>query len=402
MFRTFFLLAAFTPFLAAATPNHSSDISSPNTRNTPSPLTDTTNTPAPLPDKTTNTTTTATTSNTRTPDTTTSTAAAPHAAPALLFSGSADMYYRYDLARTDKNAITSFTHSHNQFNLGMVSIKLEHRTSRVDMVADLGAGPRQQEYAYNDVGIVQLIKQLYISYSPNSWLKLTAGTWTTHLGYEVLDAFGNRNYSMSYLFTNTVFSHTGVKADLSFGKSSFMIGISNPGDYRTVPPGSFNNKQVIAQYGYAPNDNLKLYFNYYGGRDISDNRVHQYDLVVTNKFSPLFNIGFDGSVNVSSISEEKYANSRTWAGSALFLNFDPKAWLGFTLRTEYFDDKYGQHLSAPASIFSNTLSANFKIDGFTFIPEFRLDHATAPIFFNSDNNAVHTAANFLFAAVYSF
>ena len=61
-----------------------------------------------------------------------------------ILSGSADMYYRYDLARTDKNELTSFTRSNNQFSIGMAGIRFEHKTARIDMVADLGLGPRQQ------------------------------------------------------------------------------------------------------------------------------------------------------------------------------------------------------------------------------------------------------------------
>jgi hypothetical protein len=325
-----------------------------------------------------------------------------HPLPFLLLTGSADLYYRYDLARTDKNELTSFTRSNNQVNLGMVSLRLEHRSNHFDMVADLGIGPREQEYAYNDHGIVQAIKQLYISYSPTAWLKFTAGTWTTHLCYEVLDASGNRNYSMSYIFSNTIFSHTGIRADLTTGKSGFMIGISNPGDYRSIPPGGFNNKQWIAQYSYAPTDNLKLFLNYVGGRDVQDNRMHQYELILTDKFNSLFSVNFDGSVNVSSTAAEKYSYSRTWYGAALYLNADPNSWLGFTLRTEYLNDPDAQHLPAPSSVFATTLSANLKVDGFTLIPECRIDNASAPIFFYHNDSPAHTAANFLLAAIYSF
>lgn len=322
--------------------------------------------------------------------------------PALLLTGSVDAYYRYDLARTTRNEQTSFTRSNNQVNLGMASLRLEHRNNHFDMVADLGIGPREQEYAYNDHGIVQTIKQLYISYAATTWLKFTAGTWTTHLCYEVLDASGNRNYSMSYIFSNTIFSHTGIRADLTAGKSGFMIGISNPGDYRSIPPGGYNNKQAIAQYSYAPTDNLKLCLNYVGGRDVQDNRMHQYELILTNKFNNLFSVNFDGSVNVSSMAAEKYSYSRTWYGAALYLNLDPKSWVGFTLRTEYFNDPDGQHLPAPSSVFATTLSANLKVGGFTLIPEFRIDNATAPIFFYHDNAPAYNAANFLLAATYSF
>ena len=53
---------------------------------------------------------------------------------------------------------------------------------------------------YNDQGILQAIKQLYMSYTPNQWLKLTAGSWATHVGYELVDPYANRNYSMSLCF----------------------------------------------------------------------------------------------------------------------------------------------------------------------------------------------------------
>ena len=322
--------------------------------------------------------------------------------PALKISGSADLYYRYDLARTDKNEFTSFTRSNDQFQLGMASIRLEHATSRIDLVADLGIGPRQQEYAYNDQGIAQAIKQLYISYSPSPWLKFTGGTWATHLGYEVVDAYANRNYSMSYLFTNGPFSHTGIRADLSSGKNGLMIGVANPSDYRSIPTGGQNNKELIAQYSYAANDKLKFYFNYVGGRDVQDNKTRQYDFTLTGKTSSLFSFGFNSSLNKSSLAVEKYTYARTWWGSALYLNLDPKSWLGLTLRTEYFNDQKGERLPAPASVFATTLSANLKVDGFTFIPEFRVDNANAAIFSYRNGAPAYTAANFLLAAVYSF
>ncbi len=326
-------------------------------------------------------------------------AAAP--APALSITGSADMYYRYDFANTNTN-LTSFTNSHDQIKLGMATVKLEHKTAKVDMVADLGFGPRAQEFAYNDNGIVQAIKQLYISYSPAAWVKFTAGTWATHIGYEVMDAYANRNYSMSYMFTNGPFSHTGVRADFTAGKSGFMIGVSNPTDFRSIPVGGQSNKNMIAQYSYAPSDNFKLYLNYVGGRDIADNRVHQYDLVLTAKASSIFSLGANGTINKSSLANDKYSNTRTWWGSAVYLNLDPKSWFGLTLRGEYFSDNDGVKLPAACNVFATTLSANFKVDGFIFIPEFRMDNASENIFLHHDGSPSKTSGSFLLAAIYSF
>jgi len=327
-------------------------------------------------------------------------AAAP-APPALSITGSADVYARYDFNKQVNN-YTSFTGSHGQARIGMASLKLEHKTSKVDLVADLGFGPRAKEFAYNDSGISAAIKQLYISYTVNQYLKFTGGTWATHIGYEVVDAYLNRNYSMSYMFTNGPFTHTGAKADITLGKSGIMIGVSNPTDWRIVPAGYTDKKNLIAQYSYAPNDNLKLYLNYVGGRDVNDNKVHQYDLVGTAKVSSLFSLGINGTVNQTKWSAEDYAKSHTWWGSALYLNLDPKPWFGLTLRGEYFSDKDHVKVSTD-NIFATTLTAQFKVDGFIFMPEFRLDNAKQEIFMKSDGvGGTKSSASVLIAAVYSF
>src|SRR3954466_15708351 len=169
---------------------------------------------------------------------------------ALTINGSADIYYKYDFAKTKANSYTSFTKSHNSFELGMATLKLDYKTSKVEMVADLGFGKRAQEFSYNDEGILAAVKQLYISYSPADWLKFTAGSWATHVGYELVDAPLNRNYSMSYMFTNGPFFHTGVKAELAVKSSGFMIGIANPTDFKYVPGGVMNKKFLLAQYSF--------------------------------------------------------------------------------------------------------------------------------------------------------
>lgn len=327
-------------------------------------------------------------------------------APALTITGSMDAYYKYDFAKTAGNTYTSFTQTHNSFSLGMASIKLEHKGDKVGAVADLGFGPRAKDFAYTDEGITRAIKQLYVSYSPTDWLKFTMGTWATHVGYELLDPQLNRNYSMSYMFTNGPFSHTGLKAEISKGKHGVMVGVSNATDYRIPPSGYINKKFLIAQYTFAPSDNVKFYLNYVGGKNPDTSTVNQFDAVVTAKVSDKFNIGFNGTINSTRFWDgTKNIESQSWWGSALYLNFDPQPWFGLTLRTEYFGDKNHLKISvAPdgSNVFATTLSANFKSGGFTFIPEFRLDNSNKEVFLDKAGAPNKAAGNFLIAAIYSF
>jgi len=331
--------------------------------------------------------------------------------PQLTVNGSADLYYKYDFGKSRTNNLTSFTNSHNRFELGMASVKLEHKTSKVDLVADLGFGKRAQEFSYNDQGILAAIKQLYISYSPAGWLKLTAGSWATHVGYELVDAYANRNYSMSYMFTNGPFFHTGIKAEATYKKSSFMLGIANPTDFKYVPDGYINRKFLLAQYSVAPSDHFKAYLNYVGGQNIDSNKYNQFDVVLTEKVSDKFSIAYNGTISstkahVLNSAKDAFNDGKSWWGSALYFNLDPTSHFGLTLREEYFSDKnqlkmYSSQI-AGGSVFASTLSANFKVDNFIFIPEFRVDNASRSLFVKGDGTPTKTAANILVAAIYSF
>ena len=329
-------------------------------------------------------------------------------APTLIITGSVDAYYRYDFAKTSANSLTSFTQTHNAFSLGMASVKFEHKGDKVSAVADLGFGQRAKDFSYTDNGINQAIKQLYVSYSPADWIKFTLGTWATHVGYELVDPQLNRNYSMSYMFTNGPFSHTGLKAEVNKGKHGFMLGISNATDYRVPPTDKINKKFFMSQYTFAPSDKVKFYLNYVGGQNPDTSKTNQFDAVITAKFCDKFNIGFNGTVNSTQVWDgAKNLESKAWWGSALYLNYDPQSWFGITLRGELFGDKNQfkafSGASAGGNIFSTTLSANFKAGGFIFIPEFRLDNANKQVLF-TDKNGLFTksSGNFLFAAIYSF
>ncbi|MBE7173581.1 MAG: porin [Williamsia sp.] len=326
----------------------------------------------------------------------------------LSITGSVDVYYKYDFSESKYNNKTSFTNSHNSFELGMATVKLEHKTSKFDVVADLGFGKRATEFAYNDNGILAAVKQLYISYSPADWIKFTAGSWATHVGYELVDAYANRNYSMSYMFTNGPFFHTGFKAEATKGKSGFMLGIANPTDFKYVPDGRMNKKFLLAQYSFAPSDQFKLYLNYVGGQGVDTSKTHQFDVVITSKISSKFSLGYNGTLNntQTSIGQGKLADGKSWWGSALYLNLDASDHFGLTLREEYFSDKnslkvYSGYLGG-GSVFASTLSANVKIKSLILIPELRIDQADKNLFTNKNGRGAKTDANLLLAAVYVF
>ncbi|SMO83342.1 outer membrane beta-barrel protein [Solitalea koreensis] len=322
---------------------------------------------------------------------------------ALKFSGSADVYVKYDMLKNPANTYTSFTKSHSSFELGMVSGKVEHQGNKVSFVGDIGFGKRVEQFTYNDNKSQIMIKQLYLTYSPASFLKLSMGSWGTHVGYELVDPYLNRNYSMSYMFSYGPFFHTGLKADFAFGQHAFMVGLTNPTDLKSAL--STSTKYFIGQYSYTTgNGNFKSYFNLLAGKQKDDSlKVSQLDVVMTQKVNDHFSLGLNATVSNSKYDVE---DTKKWWGTALYVNYDAAKLWGATLRTEYFNDSERLNVfsntASGGSVLSNTLSLNFKLSALTIVPEMRYEYANKPIFSNLEGGVKNHDTNFLLAAVYQF
>lgn len=332
----------------------------------------------------------------------------------LQLNGSVDVYYRYNFANSKEgiNNYTSFTNTQNSIELGMASLTASYTKGKTGVVVDLGFGTRAREFSYaeepdglgNGSALLQSIKQAYVTYNPTDNIKISAGKWGTHLGYEVLDPQLNRNYSMSYMFSYGPFSHTGLKADFTLGSGfGVMAGITNPTDYLGA---SFAKKNFIAQLSKT-GETVNAYLNYVSGKDI-DNTVNgnQIGLTATAAISDAFSLGYDGTVKFVDPAE---GGSGKWWGSALYVNLDPSEKFGITLRGEYFDDKDKGFIfgtfdnNKGTSVTQATLSFNIKpTSNLAIIPELRIDSAKDAIFTKNDGGSTKSSGTFLIAAIYSF
>lgn len=341
-------------------------------------------------------------------DTTTTTVTTEEVKPSPIITGSVDAYYRYNFGNPPLsfgfNNNTSFTNSQNSFELGMASIRADHSFGKASATIDLGFGRRAEEFAYGDEDYPTLfaIKQAYLSYAISDKFKLTIGKWATHIGYELVDAYLNRNYSMSYMFSYGPFSHTGLKADIGLGgKSNLMLGIANTTDIvsTTVSP-----KIIIGQFSTGSSDDkLKAYLNFQGGSRGDGSKLLQGDVVLTYAVSDKFSLGYNGTVQSNNFKNTSgdYGDGESWWGSALYLNLDPSSTFGLTLRTEYFSDKKSI-IGFDASIIDVTLSPNIKIGNLTIIPELRLDAASNTLFLKGDGTETKSTVSGILAATYHF
>jgi len=288
------------------------------------------------------------------------------------------------------NNLTSFTNSYNAFKLGMASVKIDQTLGKFTATLDVGAGKRADEFSYNDHDVLNNIKQATLSYAVSDILKLTAGKFSTHVGYELLDATSNRNYSMSYGFSYGPFFHTGFKADVSLGgKSTLMVGLVDPTDYSSFKG---KPKYIIAQFSSSTsNDKLKGYFNFVQG-DVTT----QYNVVLLATLSNKISAAFDGSIN----QQKMGSTSSSWCSNAFYVNYDISEKFVLTLREDFFSDRKINPLGL-GNVNATTLSGKIKVKKLTLIPEYRMDGGNTPLF-NTKTGTASSASNFVLAAVYAF
>ena len=344
----------------------------------------------------------------------------------FVLSGSVDAYTRTDFNNAPSpitNNSTSFTNSNNSFELGMATLRADGSalSGKVLATADLGFGRRADEFSYPTAGAsttLTPIKQLFVSFTPGkagSGVKFTIGKWGTHIGYEVLDAYANRNYSMDYMFSYGPFSHTGIKAEWSHGTWGFMAGVANPTDNATT---TSTTKVAIAQISDGTkNGKWKFYLNYQGAFGLggsgsgTEKSFNQFDLVVTGTITSKFSVGANGTIYTAAYNTVAGGGptpkATAWGGAAVYLNWDPTSMFGLTLRSEDLinNDHMLMNGATPLStnILDETLSANFRVGPVTIIPEVRYESAKDDVYFKG-KDATPTKSDFsgILAAVYKF
>ena len=335
--------------------------------------------------------------------------------PATTWGGSADAYYKYDFSK-QMNGLTSFTNSQDSFELGMASVEAAHSFGKASVFVDLGFGKRAGEFSYNettdkDINAKFLIKQLFFTYQVTEKFKFVAGSFGTHIGYEVLDAVDNKNYSMSYAFSYGPFFNTGLKAQYTSGKFTAMFGITNPTDFKSAMDAGSSQKTYIGQLGYI-GETGSAYLNFTSGSTNptpgtlvvpSDENKTQIDFVASKTISDSFGLGFNATYAKSKNDFDSTLDGE-WFALVGYANYSFKPDLLLAYRIEYFDAKDALNLGTlnGSSVFANTLSLNYKVGKLTIIPEVRYDAASEDIFLDKD--ALPTGGSFyaLLATTYSF
>jgi Putative beta-barrel porin-2, OmpL-like. bbp2 len=343
-------------------------------------------------------------------------------------SGYVDTYYFYNLndPKSGLNKGRIFDLPHNTFNLGLVQTMITYTYGKSKVVADLVYGPNADlgnftNFISPNVGVKTssslAIKQAFLSYNLTDKLAFTIGQYGTHIGYELIDAPLNYNYSLSYLFGNGPFYHTGAKVDYALtDKVGLMLGVVNGWDML----GDLNKgKSITAQVHLAPVENLHVYANWIGGDEHNGNSAFGniggsytslFDLTSTLQATEKFKIGLNaayGRYSTGAVAVDEtnpYSDDATWRGAALYLNYAASEVFSLGVRAERFEDPKGVRYFGAFEGNELTLTGNVKLAGghLNVKPELRFDTSKNAYFENEVGDLKKSQVTVGAAFVYSF
>lgn len=362
-------------------------------------------------------------------------------------SGSVDAYFHTSFGSENvvsgfqPNAPTTSFANLKGFGLGMVNFIAAYQGEKAGFVADVVFGPRGSDAVFSSGGYTNLagagsghiVNQLFAYYKFGDVLTLNLGQFNTFVGYEVISPTINVNYSTSYLFSNGPFNHTGLRADFAFGEGMVAkLAIMNPTDVLEFNP--VNTYTLGAQIGKT-GDAGGVWLNFlYGDQDgtldeddfddvfgpdsYSNGKLFQADITGGFTLTDAFFLGFNASYQTIAEGEEFEADgsivdsgeSTSFVGFAVYPKLTLSESFALGLRGEYFSCKKFHPLASPiavddagdGNVFAMTLSGNYKVGGFTFIPELRFDKMSEDFFLNKDNDPKDMMTTLTTAVVYKF
>lgn len=342
-------------------------------------------------------------------------------APGFSLTGYVDAYYQANLSSFEPVEGSdvyvpfgsSFTGATNTFGIGNVNLLAEKTMGKVSFVGQVGFGPRaaeansDAELGVGGLNIASTIQQLYVAYSPSEAVTFTLGNFGTFVGYEVIDAPANANYSMSYLFSNGPFYHTGAKVDFAIAEGfGAMVGVFNDTDTKFD---AVEGKHLGAQLSYE-SGGFAGYLNAIYGKEAENDPTDEDDDL--NEFQIDFTGTFEASddlllgLNVSNYATSIDGNSAGgFFGTALYATYNTSEDFGLSFRGEYFANTAveGDDSDQP-SVLGLTLSGDFRVEGLRIIPEVRFDTGSNGFTLLDDAPAgeAESAFAFILAGVYSF
>ena len=281
--------------------------------------------------------------------------------------------YSYNLNKpaSGKNGYRVFDFDDNSFKIDVAELVFQKPASkageggfRIDMTTGSSIPPVVNPN--KEAGDIDF-HQLYLSYIADigNGVRIDAGKFVTHLGYEVIEGYDgyNDNASRSFLFGYAIpYTNTGVRITYPFTKQLSMMVMAVNGWDNSID--NNKSKTVGAMVTYTPTDRITFNGCFSGGPELdSNNSINRlvYEFTTVIKLNDQLTIGADALCG----QEIKYfidGKDAIWYGAAGYIRYYLTENFSLAIRGEMFDDWSGTRTGIPQ-----------RLDEITFTPEYKLN-----------------------------
>jgi Putative beta-barrel porin-2, OmpL-like. bbp2 len=324
--------------------------------------------------------------------------------------------YSYNFNRPDSgtNQLRVFDFDDNTFKVDVAEIVLQKAISKPGEAGfriDLAAGSSIPRVS-SAFGLLQGqdidLQQAFVSWiAPvGSGLRLDAGKFVTHFGYEVIDGYDgyNDNATRSFLFGFTIpFTHTGVKASYTFSDQlAGMFEVCNGWD---VARDNNSSKSIGLQLTWTPSKTVTVYGNFMTGPErtnVNSDPRSLFNVVAQWKLTDLTVFALD-AVYGSEKGAVTPGQTASWSGIAGYARLGITDTFALCLRAEYFNDADGARTGAVQKVKEVTVTPEVKVSShLIFRGDLRVDWSDADVFSKKDGVFKGNQPTILLNAIYAF
>ena len=215
------------------------------------------------------------------------------------------------------------------------------------------------------------VQQAFLSYvvPAGRGVRVDAGKFVTHIGYEVIEGYGgiNDDHSRGLLFGYAEpFTHAGLRVSYPFSDrvSARLLVVNGWDDARDNNSG----KSIGAQVAVTPSSRVSVMANYLGGPEQANNNSnlrHLLDLAATVKAAPAltltanYDYGHEAAVTRLPTAGGGVRDS-AWQGLAGYARYALSGRTAVTLRGEWFDDPQGARTGFVQTLNEITVTPEFR------------------------------------------
>ena len=251
------------------------------------------------------------------------------------------------------------------------------------------------------------LQQAFVSWiAPvGSGLRLDAGKFVTHFGYEVIEGYDgyNDNATRSFLFGFTIpFAHTGLKASYTFSDQlAGMFELCNGWD---VARDNNTSKSIGLQLIWTPSKTVTVYGNFMTGperENVNSDPRSLFNVVAQWKFTDLTVFALD-AVYGSEKGAVAPGETASWSGIAGYARFGVSDAFALCLRAEYFNDADGARTGVVQKLKEVTLTPELKVSShFLLRADLRVDWSDQDVF-EKKEGLTSSQPTGLLNAIYAF